>query len=325
MDIDHFQREAVKHSTVDLHQGPQAMIKPLLGLTAQIGSIANVYKRFLRDGIDLANSRRFLSQELGDLLWYAAAIAEACDLDLGQVAEQNLVRVGDRYGSSAGADLFSSSQLALDVDYPITERFPRRLVFQFFQHGYRVSGGGPAARMRIVDVDPNPFPSGPIIVDGKPHGFAVGTYLGASISDNTHTADGYRYHDAIHLGYLACLGWSPNMRALLQIKRRSRPIIDENEDGGRAILTEEALTVALAELAKSRMGFVDEVTVDGDVLELVRACVRPLEVGKTPVARWRKAIVVGFRAMKSLLDNEGGYLVADLDAQSLSYSKLAVY
>ena len=42
------------------------------------------------------------------------------------------------------------------------------------------------------------------------------------------------FHDVFHLAYAAVLGWSPTTRALLKIKRKSRPEIDENEDGARA-------------------------------------------------------------------------------------------
>jgi hypothetical protein len=38
------------------------------------------------------------------------------------------------------------------------------------------------------------------------------------------------------------LGWSPTLRALLQLKRKSRPEIDENEDGARASIIEEGIS-----------------------------------------------------------------------------------
>lgn len=33
----------------------------------------HIYKKYLRDGIDLVANREFLRRELGDLLWYTPA------------------------------------------------------------------------------------------------------------------------------------------------------------------------------------------------------------------------------------------------------------
>ncbi|HEX9540876.1 MAG TPA: nucleoside triphosphate pyrophosphohydrolase family protein [Streptosporangiaceae bacterium] len=102
----------------------------MLGLASETGSILNVYKKYLRDGIDPAANREFLRQELGDLLWYAAAVATASGLDLDDIAEANLRRTRDRYPrqwpESRGGNL-----PVLDAGYPAHERFPRRLVVAF--------------------------------------------------------------------------------------------------------------------------------------------------------------------------------------------------
>ncbi|MEN2469325.1 hypothetical protein [Burkholderia sp. GS2Y] len=44
-----------------------------------------------------------------------------------------------------------------------------------------------------------------------------------------------------HLAYVAHLGWSPVIRALLKLKRKSDPKLDENEDGARAAIIEEGI------------------------------------------------------------------------------------
>jgi NTP pyrophosphatase (non-canonical NTP hydrolase) len=86
-----YQRAARETSQLRLG-GPQGAIAPMLGLASETGSILNIYKKYLRDGIDLAANREFLREELGDLLWYAAAVATACGLDLEDIAEANLRR-----------------------------------------------------------------------------------------------------------------------------------------------------------------------------------------------------------------------------------------
>jgi hypothetical protein len=44
-----------------------------------------------------------------------------------------------------------------------------------------------------------------------------------ALNRNSRRIDAYRFHDAIHLGFMAVLGWSPTMRALLRLKRKSSP------------------------------------------------------------------------------------------------------
>ncbi len=148
--------------------GPQGVIAPMLGLAAETGSILNIYKKYLRDGIDLAANREFLREELGDLLWYAAAVATACGLDLEDVAQANLARAGDRYphrhieAGSAGLPVFDSG-------YPDRERFPRRIVVAVTEREF--APGRRAALLRLVSAKPHVFPDGPVTIGGKQHGW----------------------------------------------------------------------------------------------------------------------------------------------------------
>jgi NTP pyrophosphatase (non-canonical NTP hydrolase) len=95
MEFSDYQRATRETSHLTLG-GPQSAVVPMLGLASESGAILNVYKKYLRDGIDLASNREFLHEELGDLLWYIAAVATACDLDLESIAESNLRRTRDR-------------------------------------------------------------------------------------------------------------------------------------------------------------------------------------------------------------------------------------
>jgi NTP pyrophosphatase (non-canonical NTP hydrolase) len=291
----------------------------MLGLASETGSILNVYKKYLRDGIGLAANREFLREELGDLLWYAAAVATACGLDLDEVAETNLERARDRYlRRRMEPDL--SSLPVFDARYPEHERFPRRLVVAFVERA--LLSGRVSAHLTLVEAEPNVFPRGPMTVEGKLAGFRVGEPLGDSLKDNTRRLDAYRFHDAIHLGFMATLGWSPTMRALLRLKRRSDPEIDECEDGARAIFTEEGLAALLSRLAPRRTGFLSETSIDRSVIEVARAAASDLEVEALPAWLWRRAIYQGFKAMRQLSENCGGHLVADLDARTLTYEKM---
>ena len=319
MDFAEFQKAANDTSQLTLG-GPQGPVAPMLGLASATGSILNVYKKYLRDGIDLSANRGYLREELGDLLWYTAAVASSCDLDLGDVATANLCRTRDRYPPGDASNQLDTLPV-FDAGYPSHERLPRRLVVSITEQ--RLASGRKSAVTTLISADPNPFPDGPITrPDHKVAGFAIGSQLGDPLADNSRQIDGYRFHDAIHLAFLAVLNWSPTIRALLRLKRKSDPETDECEDGARAILAEEGLAAVLSRLSKRRTGFLIETSVDGEVIDVARACASDLEAQALPAWLWRRAICEGFRALHQLDANGGGYLIADLDARTLSYQKL---
>jgi NTP pyrophosphatase (non-canonical NTP hydrolase) len=298
---------------------PQGAIAPMLGLASETGSILNIYKKYMRDGIDLAANREFLREELGDLLWYAAAVATACGLDLGDIADANLRRTRDRYPRQhTGAEHWNRP--VFDVVNPARERFPRRLVVAVTER--ILPSGRRATTLTLVSAEPDAFPDGPVTIGGKLAGFQVGAELSDPLTDNTRRVDAYRFHDAIHLGFMAVLGWSPVMRALLRLKRKSSPEADECEDGARAIFAEEGLAAMLSRLALGRTGFLSQTSIDGVVIEVAKAAATGLEAEAVPGWLWQSAIHQGFTAMHLLDQNGGGYLVADLDARELAYRKL---
>ena len=66
-----------------------------LGLTGEAGEAADLVKKHLYHGHPL--DRVKLQKELGDVLWYLVLVADALGLTLSDVAEANLVKVGERY------------------------------------------------------------------------------------------------------------------------------------------------------------------------------------------------------------------------------------
>jgi hypothetical protein len=111
------------------------------------------------------------------------------------------------------------------------------------------------------------------------------------------------------------------VRALLRIKRKSDPTTDEAEDGARAIFAEEGLAAALSRLARRRLWFQTESSVDGDSLDLVWATTEDLEANTLPAWLWCRAISQGFQALRLLERHRGGYLVADLTERTLRYAE----
>lgn len=174
MEFSAFQHAARETSQLRLG-GPQGAIAPMLGLASETGSILNVYKKYLRDGIDLDANREFLREELGDLLWYVAAVATACGLDLEEIASINLKRTRDRYPAERPPRQLDELPV-LDVDYPSREWFPRRLIVAFAEH--LLPSGRAAAVLTLVSAEPNAFPNGRVATaSGKEIGFQVADWF----------------------------------------------------------------------------------------------------------------------------------------------------
>lgn len=150
-----------------------------------------------------------------------------------------------------------------------------------------------------------------------------GVNIGDPLTDNSHRPDGYRFHDVFHLAYAVHLGWSPVIRALLKVKRKSDPRIDENEDGARAIIIEEGIATWIfnhsARQSPKHYAAVDEGRLDYTLLKTVRSMVSGFEVADLPLWQWERAILDGFRVFRLLFENKGGTVEADLRKRTLTY------
>lgn len=258
----------------------------LLGMVGEAGSVATEYKKLLRDGPAHTAAKARIREELGDVLWYTATLATKLGLDLDDIARANLEKTRDRWLRTA-AEPF-------DDPYPPAERLPREGTFEFVTS---VSDAGrPTVRVRH---------------DGR--------WMGDPITDNSHVDDGYRFHDVFHLAYAAVLGWSPVTRKLTGRKRKSNPEIDEAEDGGRAIVTEEGIALMAFAYATSH-NYLDGITrLDLRFLNVIKDITSSYEVGVRASADWEQAILTGFAAWRSLRDNNGGTVILDSAGRSLTF------
>lgn len=152
-----------------------------------------------------------------------------------------------------------------------------------------------------------------------------GLNVGDPLTDNMLPNDGYRFHDVFHLAYAAHLGWSPVIRALLKLKRKSKPEIDENEDGARAIIIEEGIATWIFNDAKGRQYYraISRGRLDLEILTQVRHMVQGFAVRDTPLWQWEIAILDGFDVFRELLANKGGIVHVDLVNHALRYERLA--
>jgi NTP pyrophosphatase (non-canonical NTP hydrolase) len=76
----------------------EALTYPALGLAGEAGEFADHAKKVIRDdGGEVTPQRReAMAKELGDVLWYVAQLASELDLELEQVAQDNLEKLASR-------------------------------------------------------------------------------------------------------------------------------------------------------------------------------------------------------------------------------------
>jgi len=160
-------------------------------------------------------------------------------------------------------------------------------------------------------------------VNGKKFVFqkSGGFLLGDRLTDNHLPEDDYRFHDVFHLAYAAVLGWSPTTRALLKIKRKSLPKVDENEDGARANLIEEGLATWIFETAKRHQFFVNTPQLGLDLLKAVKNFVRGYEADQLPLWLWERAILQGYAVFRELQVHRRGIVTADLSRREVRFDR----
>lgn len=96
MNLNDYQQLAMKTAIFPKRDG---YAYTALGLAGEAGEIANKVKKFIRDGYDveeLPDKVNDLRDELGDVLWYVAAMAQVLDTTLEQVAKNNLHKLAER-------------------------------------------------------------------------------------------------------------------------------------------------------------------------------------------------------------------------------------
>jgi hypothetical protein len=87
-----------------------------------------------------------------------------------------------------------------DGDKPL-ERFPRKFNVDF------------------VSIDDE---TAVMLVNGLRIGDPLKDNADPAAGDKDGAIDGYRFHDCVHLAFVAVLGWSPVVRGLMKRKRKSR-------------------------------------------------------------------------------------------------------
>ena len=76
--------------------GTQRLLHAGMGLTTEAGEFVDALKKHLFYGKPL--DRVNLAEELGDLFWYCAIVADELDVSFSEVMEKNIAKLKARYG-----------------------------------------------------------------------------------------------------------------------------------------------------------------------------------------------------------------------------------
>ena len=285
-----YQNEA-KKTIQDYVKGKEVnKIVPFLGLIGEAGSVISELKKNLRDGNAYTNYKNKLQEELGDVLWYISTIATENNLLLEDIANENLNKIKDRFDSEQPQNF-----IVYDEKYPQIEQFPRE-----FEVEFKIVNENGKEKVRIINNSSN-------------------HQLGDDITDNSHKDDGYRFHDIFHFGYVAYLGWSPVIRKLMGIKSKSHNATDEVEDGARAAITEELVSLYIYNYAVDHQLFKYSNNVDTEVLKTIQKLVSGIEVESCTQKQWETAIINSYKVFDELKNNNGGRVVVSIKNKKLTF------
>ena len=213
---------------------------------------------------------------------------QAAEIPFAEIVHSNIKKVRGRFlkFSLAGLPDF-------DGDFPEEEKLPERFEIEIIQR-----------------------------MEGKSYMRWNGVFIGDPLTDNIMDPDGYRFHDVFHLSYAAILHWSPIFRGLIKQKRKTRPEIDEGEDGGRARVVEEGLSAWIFSRAKHQGFFERQDFLSFDLLKVVQGFVRGYEVEKCPLSLWEYAILEGYKVFREVRKNKEGVVIGDRSTRTIAYKPI---
>jgi NTP pyrophosphatase (non-canonical NTP hydrolase) len=292
--FDDYQALAFKTARTDGH----VLLEVCLAVLFQLG--AELLRSTLPD-IEISLNKNVADRPtnavLGEVTWHICAMASVYHLSMDDVVAFNCEKVAFR--SERG----NPTPLHDDTREP-AEQFPRAFDVAFVPVGPRKS------RM---------------YVGGEP--------LGDDLTDNAYKDDGYRFHDVLHLAFIAHLGWSPVVRGFMKKKRKSQnDMVDEVEDGGRAKVVEELVIKAIHSEGERQAQLSGRCFVEGpdrlfsdpslitfQLLKTLRFYVHDLEVWKNAYWEWENAIFEGCAVFFELCKAKQGTVTVDLQRRKLTF------
>jgi NTP pyrophosphatase (non-canonical NTP hydrolase) len=275
----------------ELQQSNRAFVGPIAGdvVEQRLLALAGKVGRLLEDWSSqrIAANRDVLSADLVEIFRAFLIAADDADVSLDEAARRNIIKTLGRWPDRPDwGPLF-------DEGFPPEEQLPRRMTMVFVE---RTVGDESYVIQQLNGVN-----------------------IGSRLTDNRIEPDDYRFHDVFHLAFAAILGWSPTLRALLRLKRKSRPEIDENEDGARAGIIEEGISTWIFNHGRRNADFRNVASLDYGLLKAVHELVRGYEVDARPLWQWERAILEGFRIFRELRNYRGGAVTIDLERRTIEF------
>ena len=95
MDFTKYQQTAVETA---IYPDTHRILYPALGMAGEAGEVANKVKKIIRDGTENLPEdwKDQLASEIGDVLWYCAALANDLNMPLALIAAQNRDKLLER-------------------------------------------------------------------------------------------------------------------------------------------------------------------------------------------------------------------------------------
>jgi len=88
--LNNYQMQAKKFAIYPEHM---KVVYPALGLAGEAGEVADKVKKIYRDDRTDARFLAEIAKEIGDVMWYCAALANDLGFDLQQIAEMNIYKL----------------------------------------------------------------------------------------------------------------------------------------------------------------------------------------------------------------------------------------
>jgi hypothetical protein len=261
--------------------------KTLLQLAGEVGLLMTDH-----EAGRLTNNQAALAGRLVAIMRTVIQAANEAGVTLEAAAVKNLNKIFDRWPRER---IYPAP---LDQSAEAEEQLPRDLYVEVFERKVR----------------------GQTFVFQRCNGLNIGDRL----TDNAMTADDYRFHDVFHYAYVAVLTWSPVVRAIFRLKRKSDPKIDEAQDGARATLIEEGVATWIFGQATALNLFADVKAgeLPFDMLKHVRQFVAGYEAEQLPLWLWEEAILQGYAAFRFLREHRRGRLHIDTINRRLTVETL---
>jgi NTP pyrophosphatase (non-canonical NTP hydrolase) len=263
-----------------------------LGLAGEAGSVLTTLKKLIRDGEGFGSFEERLKEELGDVLWYVSVIASHYGFPLEDIAQQNLLKTHDRYEELNLLDIPR-------FDEKYDEQFPDSFIINFIEE--------PGEYFLTVKM----------IWENETTGKSI--ELGDPLTDNSREPNDYRYHDVFHLGHVAFLGWSPVLRHLMKLKRKSDPITLDAEDRGRPQVAEEAITLIIYNYAKGNKMLRASDRIDTELLNSIKQLIVDLEISSVTSYQWEKTIIESYKVFHQIVESKGGKVLVSPKLRQLQY------